>query len=281
MTTETIEPFLRGEKLFGDTFTGGELEKWYEAEAEGYADLGAGEDSDYHYGYAELNRLHGFSRIAGQSFNHALGLGSAYGHEFNELTGRVARITIIEPSDKLISEEIAGIRPHYVKPNVAGDIPFADGTFDLTTSFGTLHHIANVTHVVKELGRVTAPGGTLILREPCVSLGDWRTPRRGLTRNERGIPRKLLLEMLDSAGWDVSYQSLCIFPLVPRLARLTGGPAYNNALLTRLDQLLSHAFAWNLRYHPRRSYHKLRPQSIFVVATKRLESLPMALKNVR
>lgn len=270
MNTDTIEPYLSGKKLYGDSFTGKDLEKWYEDEAEGYADLGAGDDSGYHYGYAELNRQHGFSRLFDHSFDHALGLGSAYGYEFEELVGRVSKITIIEPSDKLVSEQIAGIRPSYVKPNVSGEIPFDDGTFDLVTSFGTLHHIANVSHVIDELGRVAAPGGILMLREPCVSLGDWRQPRRGLTKNERGIPRLLLLQMLDHAGWDLTYQSLCIFPLIPRLARFVGEPAYNNRLLTHFDQLLSNIFAWNLRYHPTNRFHKLRPQSIFVMAKKRL-----------
>lgn len=268
MNNTNMKSYFNGEKLFGDSFSAGELEQWYAEEAEGYADLGAGNDSSYHYGYAALNRIHGFSNIAGQKFNHALGLGSAFGHEFNELAGRISKITIIEPSEKLISNEIAGIRPNYVKPGVSGDIPFGDGEFDLVTSFGTLHHIANVSHVIKELGRVTVSGGTLMLREPCVSLGDWRNPRRGLTKNERGIPKGLLCKMLVDAGWKVTYQAHCLFPLIPRLAKLTGGSAYNSTFLTHLDRFLSSAFTWNLRYHPTRPYHKLRPQSLFVIASK-------------
>ncbi len=42
-----------------------------------------------------------------------------------------------------------------------GDKPFESESFDLITSFGVLHHIPNVTHVINECGRVLADNGVL------------------------------------------------------------------------------------------------------------------------
>jgi SAM-dependent methyltransferase len=45
-------------------------------------------------------------------------------------------------------------------------LPFADGSFDLVTTFQTLEHVADVVQCVGELLRVVQPGGVLYLRAP-------------------------------------------------------------------------------------------------------------------
>src|SRR5438034_6737267 len=40
-------------------------------------------------------------------------------------------------------------RSRYVKPRTNGDMPFDRETFDLITCFGVLHHIANISHVMR------------------------------------------------------------------------------------------------------------------------------------
>jgi len=266
--TKQSDQFFSGHKLYGDDFGPAELDKWYSEEAEGYADLGAADIQRYSYSYFALNEFHGFSRLHESSFRRALGLGSAYGMEFEPLSGRVSALTILEPSSQLVSKTVAGVEPDYVRPDISGDMPFESSRFDLIVSFGTLHHIANVSRVIHELGRVAANGAVLLLREPCISMGDWRKPRKGLTKNERGIPIALLHEMLIASGWTVHYQKYCIFPLIPRLAKFLNTPAYNSRILTRLDAFLSDIFSWNCRYHASNVFQKIRPQSIFVVARK-------------
>ena len=91
--------------------------------------------------------------------------------------------------------------------------------FALVTCFGVLHHIPNVSFVMSELGRVLEPGGVMLLREPVISMGDWRKPRRGLTKRERGIPLHLLQRIAVESGFEVIKQSLCMFPTTPRLFR--------------------------------------------------------------
>ena len=43
------------------------------------------------------------------------------------------------------------------------EIPFRDDSFDLVCSFKVLAHVPNITDALRELARVTRPGGTLAL----------------------------------------------------------------------------------------------------------------------
>lgn len=45
----------------------------------------------------------------------------------------------------------------------AEDIPFATGHFDIVTSFNSLDHVDDLDAVLSEIGRVTKPGGALLL----------------------------------------------------------------------------------------------------------------------
>ena len=76
-----------------------------------------------------------------------------------------------------------------VEPALAdvGDLPFADGEFDLVVSFTGLHCFPDPQLAVAEIGRVTKPGGVLtgsaFLNTPTFSRGGLRTlPIRQLGR---------------------------------------------------------------------------------------------------
>ena len=96
-------------------------------------------------------------------------------------------------------------------------------------------------------------------------MGDWRRPRRGPTRRERGIPLPLFRRMIRATGFRVASERLCLFPLIPRLWRALGRPAYDSPLATRLDALLSRAFAWNLHYHATSTVQRFRPTNVYYV----------------
>ena len=83
-----------------------------------------------------------------------------------------------------------------------------------------LHHIANVSTVVREIGRALKPGGLFVFREPIHSMGDWRGPRHGLTRNERGIPPGLMKRHLQSAGLQPICWKFCMFGPFSKLNEL-------------------------------------------------------------
>ncbi len=260
--------YLSGRRLYGDDFDDDELRAWFADEREGYAGLGRPDLSTYRYGYSALNQFHGFRHLPKRQYSHVLGLGSAFGHELLPVARSANRITIVEPSDAFVHDELNGVPLSYVKPDPLGVLPFPDNTFDLVTSFGTLHHVANVSTVLGEMVRCAEPGGYLLIREPTVSLGDWRQPRAGLTKRERGIPLHIFKAMVRKAGLEVIREDRCVFPLMSRIARIIGRGAYTDQYLVLVDQLLSWCFSWNTIYHPYATWQKLRPTALFVVARK-------------
>ncbi len=261
-------PFFRGEKLYGDDFDRAQLEQWYADEAEGYADLGAKDQGAYVYAYHALNAAHGWSALKGRTFERALGLGSAYGDEFKPIASQIKRITILEPSDAFAASSIGSTPVDYAKPDISGILPFPESTFDLVTSLGVLHHIANVSLVVKELSRVMKPGGVFLLREPTHSMGDWRKPRSGLTKHERGIHLPILRRIVTDAGFEIVREKRCMFPLTSRLRKIVGKPAYNSGFAVGLDIIFSALFSGNKVYHAESKWQKLRPTSVYMVLRK-------------
>jgi SAM-dependent methyltransferase len=265
--------YLKGEKLIGDDFSLREIEKWYKDETEAYADLGSNETDKYVYEYHNINIVHGFNKLdKNKIFNKVLGIGAAYGNEFEPILDRIKEIHILEPSDQLISDNINGLKPIYKKPSVSGQIDYPDNTFDLITCFGVLHHIPNVTYIMSELYRILKPGGQLLVREPIISMGDWNFPRKGLTKRERGIPLKLFNEMISKIGFKVKSSSYC-FALSSFLHRKIGHllkkPIYAYLSYVYFDKIVSTLFAWNLRYHATKPYQRIAPQNIYFVLEKK------------
>jgi SAM-dependent methyltransferase len=263
-----IEPYLSGERLYGDDFDSEQIALWHADEREGYADLGARDTSSYEYGYHALNSRHGFRYLKSTHFPQVMGFGSAYGDELLPIISRIGHLTVVDPSDAFARPEVHGVPATYVKPDPAGRLAMPEGTFDLITCLGVLHHIPNVSAVVHEFARTLKPGGHIVMREPIVSMGDWRRPRAGLTRRERGIPLAILRAISARAGLTIEQQALCAFPVIPRLAPLLRSQVYNSPLATGLDALLSRCFAWNVNYHPRSKLQRLRPTSVVLVLRK-------------
>lgn len=267
-STDDIEKCLRGEKLYGDDFSAAEVETWFKDEREGYSNLGAKSRKSYVYAYHALNTMHGYSALPDKVFQHVLGVGSAYGDDLRPIVPMVSTITILEPSDTLQVDEIEGKPVHYVKPDPSGLLPFPDASFDLITCLSVLHHIPNVSTVFREICRCLAPGGYLLLREPIVSMGDWRSPRKGLTKRERGIPLAVLHKIIKGNGLQIIRERMCIFPITRRLKYLTRSPAFNSKALTYLDSLICQVPIWPRAYHPKNPLEKLRPNAIFLVLRK-------------
>jgi ubiquinone/menaquinone biosynthesis C-methylase UbiE len=266
------QEYFNGTKLYGNDFTLEQIKQWYDEEAEGYANLGSKDESSYTYGYHMLNRVHGFQKLGKSHFQHALGFGSAWGYEFEPIAHQIEQLTIIEPSDNMSSNRIGQLTPNYVKPTIEGILPFADQSFDLITCFGTLHHVANVSKVLSELIRVLQPGGYLLIREPIVSMGDWRKPRHGLTKNERGIPTAIFEEAFSKANVKIVSKSHC-FSSTSRIQRtlrffFKKKPLYAYRSYILLDKFISKALAGQVRYHSSKLIHKMAPSSIFYVITR-------------
>ena len=271
-----MEAFFSGEKLYGDDFTLHQIQEWYDDEKEGYANLVAEygwAESKGAYGYHHLNAIHGFQNLPKEAnFERALGLGSAFGHEFYPIISRIKSIHIIEPSDQFLSAEIQGVPLEYKKPSVEGKIDFEDNYFNLVTCFGTLHHIPNVSFVLSELHRCMAPGGYLLLREPIISMGDWRQPRQGLTKRERGIPVKFLRNHIHQLGFQIVKESFC-FAMTAFLERKFGHllqrPVHEFKSYIYFDKVLAALTRFNYRYHAKTPLQRVAPSSVFYVLQKR------------
>ena len=265
-------PYLLGQKLFGDDFDHKQISLWFEEESEGYANLGNKEISDYSYQYHHLNHLHGFRHLRRvKQFDRVLGFGAAFGHEFLPIIQLIESLTIAEPSEKLRSEQLGSLKPNYVKPAVDGKLKFDQNLFDLVTCFGTLHHIPNVTFVLSELIRVLKPGGYLLLREPIISLGDWNKPRPGLTKNERGIPISHFDDFFRSQNVEVIARKYCFtmtyqFQMI--FKRVLKDSLFKYRWYSHFDSLLSSLLKRNLRYHAVKKRHRIAPSNIFYVIRK-------------
>lgn len=265
----SIEQYFKGDKLYGDDFTDAEILNWYKAEEEGYAGLIKGTKASNQYEYHAMNFFYGFKYLNGISgFKNVLGLGSAYGNEFLPLIHRIEALTIIEPSEQLRTLQLGQITPSYVKPTVDGGIDFSDSTFDLITCFGTLHHIPNVSFVLSEILRVMMPGGILLLREPIRTMGDWRYPRKGLTKNERGIPHHYFDVFFKTHNVSVIKKSFCeslfAYKLINKIFRIS----FTSDYYPKIDNFISKLFGFNIHYHPTSPWQKISPGSVFYVIKK-------------
>ncbi len=264
MNETTFSEYSDGHVLYGDDFSQDQIEAWFRDEKEGYFNLGHLESGKY--GYHALNWRHGFRHIPQSPFEHVLGMGSAFGDELQPVLGRSKKVTILDPSDGFANSAF-----EYVKPIASGLMAFADDTFDLVTCFNVLHHIPNVSTVVREMARCTKPGGWLLIREPVIPLGNWDQPRYGRTPHERGIPLSVMRQFAEDAGLKVVSQRRYYFASTPYLQRaLPRGykQVYNSHLYTAFDDFLCNLPIWTRRYHVTSIMQRFRPWAMSLVLKK-------------
>lgn len=254
---------LAGRSLHGDDFSQAQIDRWYDDEKEAYATMYA--DDSYAYPYRALDRLHAFSRLPRRQFANACGLGSAFGDEFAPIEDRIRRATIIESSGTYAGKPALSVPTEWVTALPSGDLALPDASMDLVMALSVLHHIPNVSHVARELARVTVPGGAVVVREPTVSMGDWSIERPGCTPRERGIPPQLLRNAFTGAGFEVRYQAQCVFGGTMALGSLTGIETFNNGPLSRLDAFASRIFQPNHHYHATSRWQRVRPTAMYLV----------------
>jgi SAM-dependent methyltransferase len=102
------------------------------------------------------------------------------------------------------------------------DLPFADASFDLVTSFDVLYHraVPDETPALREVARVLRPGGRLLIRLPAYEFLRGKHDRAVHTR--RRYTAAEVRALLDAHGFMVercSYINALLFPL-PAAQRL-------------------------------------------------------------
>ena len=269
MDKKDITTFLKGDNLYGDDFSIVEIQNWFDEEKEGYAELGAKDKTHYTYPYHEQNKKNGFKFIKTKKINNVLSIGGAYGDELLPIIDKIERITILEPSEQLRKPFLKDVPLNYISPDVSGVMPFNDNSFDLVTCFGVLHHIPNVSFVMSEVFRVLKQGGTFLLREPIVSMGDWTKKRGNLTKNERGIPLPLFRDIINQNEFKIVNEQLCNakpFDLI--FSKIFGRQAYNSPFYVNLDKSICTIIKHNYKYHASSTIQKIRPVAVFYTLKK-------------
>jgi SAM-dependent methyltransferase len=267
-----VDTYLNGEELYGDDFDDEELSRWYAEEEQGYFDLVNPQeqpDAGYDYGYSAFNDLHAFDYLGRRHFRRCLALGCARGDDVAPLADHVDKFIGIEPAERWWSDSIGGKPAVYKKPSLRGDIPLPDESVDLAVSLGVLHHIANASFVISEVARVLEPNGLFVVREPISWMGDWRQPRRGLTKNERGIPWRILEARFRENNLQIERRRFVMTNPLLKAAKLTGMQApFSSRAFSYLDWAVSTALSFNDRYRRTSVLHKLAPGSAFYIVRK-------------
>lgn len=260
---------LRGERIYGDDFDAAAVGEWFEAERDGYSSLAHEDALQPVYVYGAMDRNYGWRHMTSEGSLKAMGLGSAFGCEFETLAPRLQHVTIVEPQEFYWRDEIAGVPASYVSPNASGRIPAQNQSFDLVTAFGVLHHIPTVTATVAELVRVLRPGGRLMIREPITSMGDWRHPRPGLTARERGIPPALMEKAIAEGGGQILSVSYLGFGPLLKLASVCGiRSPWKHKSFVAVDRLCCQIFKGPGAYHRTTTASRFAPAIGYWVVTK-------------
>lgn len=266
---DIIIEYLNGSKLYGDDFDLAQINRWYEEEKEGYLAGYFQEFSEKIYGLDALNAATMYKYVRERKFDKVLGYGSSYGQEVGPIASMIRKLIIVEPTTAYCRDEIFGVPLEFRPANIDGVVPCENACFDLIVSFSVLHHVPNVSFVLNEFYRVLKPGGILLVREPIVSMGDWRRQRGRLTKNERGIPLMVFRTILNIAMFRTIAETLCCFsPMTTVLNKLIKTP-YNSSLIVCCDLILCRLFGFNYAYHAETLLRKFRPTSVAYVLEKR------------
>ena len=262
---------LLGHSLEGNDLDYQGLVSWYADEERGFFET----NNEFHYkeGFTYdqigLNWLHG-RPIRGKHFPLALAFGCAQGYDIANLPITVDRYIAIEPTPEFWSDRIDGKPAEYRRPNINGKIDLPDSHVDFVCAIGCLHHIANVEYVVSELARVLKPGGYLFIREPIISMGDFRLNRPGLTKRERGIPAELMKTYLTRSGIRITNTVYCsVNPLKSFFNKLRVYAPYNHKLFVICDYILSRLLSFNAKYYRPSIKDKFAPGSMAYVGIKK------------
>ena len=127
-----------------------------------------------------------------------LDAGCGSGRNMVELSryGTVSAIEVSPASVALARERCAG---EVVEGSVL-EMPFADASFDLATSLDVIEHLEDDVAALRELRRVVAPGGCLLVTVPAYQ---WLwSGHDEINHHHRRYTRSSLERVAEEAGWE-------------------------------------------------------------------------------
>lgn len=271
-----MNKFFKGEELYGDDFDLSEIRDWYLDEKEASEELRKTYNSYNKFSKSSnfMNIFYGF-RFLEDNLKSVLSIGGAYGKELFPILDKIkGDIFIIESSQEILDNQKDNKRFKYLLANIDGKIDLEDKKINIVSCFSTLHHIPNVSFLMKEIYRVLEPGGIVLISEPIVSMGNWDDPktRKGLTKRERGIPIQIFDKIIKDTGFLVVSRKFCIFsPFHLFFSRILKVKFYKSKILVILDYIFSRIFSFNIKYYRRNFIDKISPSNVFYILKKPLE----------
>jgi len=266
-TEESLKKYYDGHKLWGDDFGADEIREWYQLEENACFNIyDQGRRRMPNNDYLHWQNGYRWALNGRSTLGKVLGIGSGNGEEFRPVRKWIEHLYIVESADGYFQNDAATT---YVKAQVDGSLNFADNFFDTSVNIAVLHHIPNVSHVLRELFRVLKPGGICLVKEPITTLGSLHLPRKnGLCPCERGFPRNLLDTMASQAGFEIVRKNYFEFPPLRHVRDRGGIDTYNSKFWTGLDRLCCKLTDWNYRYHRHGWFQKLAPSYVFLILKK-------------
>jgi SAM-dependent methyltransferase len=104
--------------------------------------------------------------LKGRHFGRAADVGGGFGRISLLLSEYADEVTLAEPSNQQLelAEDFLAGHPEIARCQMQADsLDFADGHLDLVTMIRVMHHLPQPEAELRELARVLAPGGTLVL----------------------------------------------------------------------------------------------------------------------
>ena len=266
-TNADLADYYSGQKLFGDDFGLEEICEWYGLEENACFEIyDQGKKKMPNNDYLHWSAGYRWALAGRLSLGKVLGLGSGNGEEFRPVRKWIEHLFIAESAEGYFHNDATTT---YVKAQIDGSLSFPDNFFDTQVNIAVLHHIPNVSHVLRELFRTLKSGGICLVKEPITTLGAWHLPRKvGLAPCERGFPRAWLEEEVQRTGFEIIRCTFFEFPPLRHLRDRGGIDTYNSKFWTFIDQFLCKLTNWNYRYHRTQWHEKLAPSYVFLVLRK-------------
>ena len=266
-STQSLEAYYSGRNLFGNDFSLDHVREWYVLEENACFEIyDQGKKKMPNNDYLHWSAGYRWALEGRASLGKVLGLGSGNGEEFRPVRKWIEHLFIAESAEGYFHNDATTT---YVKAQMDGSLSFPDSFFDTQVNIAVLHHIPNVSHVLRELFRTLKSGGICLVKEPITTLGAWHLPRKaGLAPCERGFPRAWLENEVQRTGFEIVRSTFFEFPPLRHLRDRGGVDTYNSKFWTFVDQLLCALTNWNYRYHRTHWYEKLAPSYVFLVLRK-------------
>jgi SAM-dependent methyltransferase len=154
---------------------------------------------DRHWWYQGRRRVleRAIDRIGLPAGARILDAGCGSGRNMVDLAGH-GTVTGIELSPTSVALARERDRGEVIEGSVL-DMPFEQGSFDLTVSLDVIEHLEEDVGALRELRRVTKPGGALLVTVPAYQ---WLwSGHDEINHHHRRYNRRTLLAAAESAGW--------------------------------------------------------------------------------